>query len=124
MKLHSGDPRDHPVLTLNYMSSERDRQEFVEGVRAAREVLSQSAFHPFDAGELSPSPEIETDDQILQWVANDAETVYHACGTCRMGTGPDAVIDPSSMLVHGIEGLRIVDASVFPSFQMQTLTPR
>ena len=106
VKLRSGDrgtTRAHLQLSV-----ERTRTPGVcRGRPRCAQVVSQSAFHPFDAGELSPGPEIETDDQILQWVANDAETVYHACGTCRMGMGPDAVIDPSSMLVHGIQGLRI-----------------
>lgn len=68
----------------------------------------------FDGGELSPGPEVRTDEEILDWVARDAETALHPCGTAAMGTGDMSVVDPGSMRVHGIEGLRVVDASVMP----------
>jgi choline dehydrogenase len=114
LKLRSSDPHVPPVLTFNYLSTEQDRHEWVEGVRATRDILNQPAFAPFNDGELSPGPTVESDDAILDWVARDAETSYHPCGTCRMGLGPESVVDPGSMKVHGIEGVRVVDASVFP----------
>ena len=83
-------------------------------IRAARSILAQPAFAPFDGGELSPGPTVETDAQILEWVANDAETALHPSCTAKMGTGPMAVTDPVSMRVHGLQGLRVVDASVMP----------
>ena len=85
-----------------------------EAVRVARSILTQPAFDPFNAGELSPGPTVETPEQILEWVARDAETALHPSCTCKMGTGPEAVVDPTSMRVHGVDGLRVVDASVFP----------
>ena len=69
---------------------------------------------PFDGGELSPGPSVETDEEILAWVARDAETALHPSCTCRMGTDEMSVVDPATMRVHGLDGLRVVDASVFP----------
>ena len=69
---------------------------------------------PFDGGELSPGPSVETDEQILAWVARDAETALHPSCTCRMGTDDLSVVEPDSLSVRGLEGLRVVDASVFP----------
>jgi choline dehydrogenase len=110
----STDPFAKPALQFNYLSTEQDRREWVEAVRVARSILTQPAFDPFNAGELSPGPAVETPEQILEWVARDAETALHPSCTCKMGTGEDAVVDPSSMRVHGLDGLRVVDASVFP----------
>ena len=79
-----------------------------------RKILSQPAWAGLDGGELSPGPEVETDEQILEWVAADAETALHPSCTCRMGTDPLSVVDPLTHAVHGLDGLRVVDASVFP----------
>ncbi len=114
VKAVSKDPREHPALRFNYLSTENDRREWVEAIRATRKILSQPAFSDLDGGELSPGPEVETDEQILDWVAKDAETALHPSCTCRMGTGDQAVVDPLTMRVHGVDGLRVVDASVFP----------
>jgi choline dehydrogenase len=114
VKIRSTDPFEHPALRFNYLSTPDDRREWVEMVRAAREILAQSAFAPFDAGELSPGPEVETDEQILDWVARDAETALHPSCTARMGTDEMSVVDPATMRVHGVQGLRVVDASVMP----------
>jgi len=115
LKITSTDPRVHPALRFNYLSTGQDRREWVECVRAAREILSQPAFEPFNGGELSPGPGVESDEEILDWVRRDAETALHPSCTCRMGTDELAVVDPSTMRVHGIDGLRVVDASVFPN---------
>ena len=116
--LKSRNPFEHPALRFNYLSTEADRQEWIEMVRAARAILNQPAFATFNAGELSPGPGVETDEEILDWVARDAETALHPSCTAKLGTdaGVDtgAVVDPASMAVHGVSGLRVVDASVFP----------
>jgi choline dehydrogenase len=113
-KIVSADPRDKPALLFNYLSTENDRREWIEAVRVTRAILDAPAFEPFSGGELSPGREVETDEQILDWVAKDAETALHPSCTCRMGTDDMSVVDPLTMGVHGTEGLRLVDASVFP----------
>src|SRR5471032_2162063 len=115
VKITSRDPRVHPALRFNYVSTVEDRREWVECVRAARSILTQPAFDPFNGGELSPGVSVETDEAILDWVARDAETALHPSCTCRLGSDELAVVDPATMRVHGVEGLRVVDASVFPT---------
>ena len=114
VKIKSPDVRVKPELRLNYLSTPEDRQEWVEAIAAARKILSQPAFKEFDGGEISPGPECQTDSQVLEWVRRDGETAYHPSCTCKMGVDEMAVVDPLSMKVHGIEGLRVADASVMP----------
>jgi choline dehydrogenase len=111
----SADPFTKPAISFNYLASERDRREWVEAVSVARQILEQPALAPFDGGELSPGPDVASDEEILRWVAADAETALHPCGTARLGTDAGAVVDPATMAVHGIEGLAVVDASVMPT---------
>jgi choline dehydrogenase len=114
VKIKTADPAVHPALRFNYLSTAQDRREWVEAIGVARNILTQPAFHPYNDGELSPGPEVATDQQILDWVAKDAETALHPSCTAKMGTTADSVVDPRSMRVHGIEGLRVVDASAMP----------
>ncbi|MEP6812525.1 MAG: choline dehydrogenase [Actinomycetota bacterium] len=114
VKITSTDPRVHPALRFNYLSTAQDRREWVEAVRVARRLLNQQAFDPYNGGETSPGPSVETDEEILDWVARDAETALHPSCTCRMGTDELSVVDPATMRVHGVDGLCVVDASVFP----------
>jgi choline dehydrogenase len=114
VKITSTDPKQHPKLLFNYLSTPTDRREWVEAIRVARTILNQPAFSPYNAGELSPGPSVETDDEILDWVRKDAETALHPSCTAKMGVDDLSVTDPGSMKVHGLEGLRVVDASVFP----------
>ncbi|MGZ4436790.1 MAG: choline dehydrogenase [Nocardioidaceae bacterium] len=114
VKIKSTDPREHPALRFNYLSTEQDKREWVESVRVAREILNQPAFAPYNDGELSPGPAVETDEEILEWVRNDAETALHPSCTARMGTDEMSVLDPASLRVHGLEGIRVVDASSMP----------
>jgi choline dehydrogenase len=115
LKIRSADPTVHPVLRFNYLSTDQDRREWVEAVRVARRLLGQPAMAPFNGGEVSPGPAVQTDEEILDWVAHDGETALHPSCTARMGTDQLSVVDPQTMGVHGIDGLRVVDASVFPS---------
>ena len=114
VKIVSPDPTVHPALRFNYLSTDQDRREWVEAVRVARAILTQPAFDPFNAGEISPGPGVETDEEILDWVARDAETALHPSCTCRMGTDDMSVLAPTTMRVHGVDGLRVVDASAMP----------
>jgi choline dehydrogenase len=114
VKIVSTDPRTHPALRFNYLSTDQDRREWVEAIQCARRILAQPAFAPYDAGELSPGRQVETDDQILDWVAQDAETALHPSCTCRLGTRDTDVTDPATMAVHGLEQLYVVDASAMP----------
>ncbi len=114
VKITSTDPRQKPAIRFNYLSTEQDRREWVEAVRTTRHILGQPAFEPFDGGEISPGPEVRSDEDIMAWVARDAETALHPSCTARMGTDDLAVVDPDTMRVHGTDGLRVVDASVLP----------
>ncbi|MEM7092014.1 MAG: choline dehydrogenase [Actinomycetota bacterium] len=115
VKIRSTDPREHPAVLFNYLSTENDRKEWVEAVRTAREILTQPAFDEFSGGEVSPGPSVDTDEEILEWIARDAETALHPSCTCKMGRDDMAVVDPTTFRVHGTEGLRVVDASVMPA---------
>jgi len=114
VKIKSTSPFQHPALRFNYLSTPTDRQEWTEAVAIARRILNQPAFDEFNAGELSPGPSVSDESSVLEWVARDAETALHPSCTCAMGTGPLSVTDPGSLRVHGVEGLRVVDASVMP----------
>jgi choline dehydrogenase len=114
VKITSTDPKVHPALRFNYLSTDQDRREWVEAIRVARSILEQPAFAPFNGGEISPGSSVKTDDEVLDWVARDGETALHPSCTCAMGTGPRSVVDPATMRVHGADGLRVVDASVMP----------
>ena len=114
VKIKSADPTQAPALRFNYLSTAQDRREWVEVIRCARRILSQPAFAPYDGGEVSPGPAVESDAQILDWVAKDGETAYHPSCTCKMGVDALAVVDPRTMRVHGLEGLGVVDASAMP----------
>jgi choline dehydrogenase len=115
VKITSTNPTVKPALRFNYVSTRKDRREWVEAVRCARRILNQPAFTDYNAGELSPGPEVDTDSQIIDWVARDAETALHPSCTARMGRDEMAVVDPESLRVHGVSGLRVVDASVMPA---------
>ncbi|MEP7025729.1 MAG: GMC oxidoreductase, partial [Actinomycetota bacterium] len=110
----SRDPGVHPALKFNYLSTPTDQREWAEAIAITRKILNQPAFDAYNDGELSPGPGVTTDEQILDWVRRDGETALHPSCTCAMGTGPQSVVDPATMRVHGLDGLRVVDASVMP----------
>ena len=114
VQITSTDPAVHPALRFNYLSTPTDRTEWVEAIGVARKILSQPAFDDYNGGELSPGPGVATDEQILDWIRKDAETALHPSCTCKMGVDGQSVVDPATMRVHGLEGLRVVDASVMP----------
>ena len=114
VRITSTDPMAKPAIQFNYLSTEQDRREWIEAIRVARNILTQPAMAPYNGGETSPGASVETDEEILSWVAKDAETALHPSCTCRMGTDDMSVLDPLSMRVHGTQGLRVVDASSMP----------
>ena len=112
VKIVSTDPKVKPALRFNYLSTEQDKREWVEAIRVSRQILAQPAMNEFNGGEISPGPTVATDEQILDWVRKDAETALHPSCTCRMGAeDDDSVVDPLTMKVWGVEGLRVCDAS-------------
>lgn len=113
LSLKSRDPREAPKLVFNYLQHEYDRQVFRDGIRLTREIFAQPAFDPYRGPEILPGADVTTVDEIDDFVAQSAVTAYHPCGTCQMGTGPMAVVDPETR-VHGIDGLRVIDSSIMP----------
>ncbi|MBM3585201.1 MAG: choline dehydrogenase [Alphaproteobacteria bacterium] len=113
--LRSADPRDPPRILFNYLATSEDAETLVRAVRLIRELHAQSAFAPFRGPELDPGPGMRTDAEIDAWVRANVGTAYHPVSTCRMGPADDpmAVVDDQCR-VHGLEGLRIVDASIMP----------
>jgi choline dehydrogenase len=114
VRIKNNDPAQKPAIQFNYLSTEQDKREWIEAIRVTRNILNQPAFDEFNAGEISPGPQVETDEQILDWVRKDGETALHPSCTNKMGIDEMAVVDPKTMKVHGLEGIRVVDASVFP----------
>ena len=114
VQIKSSDPKEKPAIRFNYLSTDQDKKEWVEAIRCARKILNQPAMNEFNGGEILPGPTVETDEQILDWVRHDSETALHPSCTCRMGTDNMSVVDPLTMRVHGLDGLRIVDGSVIP----------
>jgi len=114
--LASQNPYDHPLIKPNYLSAEIDRVTLRRGVRLVRDIFSQAAFDGWRGEELSPGSHIETDHDIDNWISATADTVYHPTSTCRMGPDHDrmAVLD-ANLCVRGVDNLRVVDASAFPT---------
>ncbi|HEC2217832.1 TPA: choline dehydrogenase [Staphylococcus delphini] len=117
LKITSTNPYVKPKFVFNYLSTEEDKREWVEAIRVARNILKQPALDKFNGGEISPGPSVQTDEEILDWVRRDAETALHPSCSAKMGPASDpmAVVDPLTMKVHGMENLRVVDASVMPT---------
>jgi choline dehydrogenase len=113
IKLISANPKDRPAAFFNYLSDHFDLVEMVQAIKAARDLVSQPAFDEFRGKQLMPGPDVTTDREIESWVRANATTDYHPSCTCRMGSDEMAVVD-EELSVHGLERLRIVDASVMP----------
>lgn len=113
IKIRSADPMADPFIVPNYLSTERDQQTMVEGVKILREIINQPSFRNLWNKEMVPGEEYQSDAEILDAVRNMGGTVFHPTGTCRMGSDTAAVLDPE-LRVNGVENLRVVDASVMP----------
>ena len=113
VRLSSGDAKDPPRIFYNYLSADEDWVTMRAGIRIAREIHQQPAFDLYRGPELDPGPDCQSDDELDEYIRKDAGTVFHPTSTCRMGTDARAVVD-AECRVHGIESLRVVDASVMP----------
>jgi choline dehydrogenase len=114
LTLASADPRAAPSIQPNYLAELKDRIVLRRAVQILREVFAQRAFDAFRGPELAPGPDVRSEAEIDAWIRRTADSVYHPVGTCRMGRGADAVVD-EELRVHGVEGLRVVDASIMPA---------
>jgi len=114
LELRSSDPTVYPAIYANYLSHEDDLQALVESVKMSRKLSQTKAFAPFFEDELYPGPQIQSDQEIIEYIRNYAQTMFHPVGTCKMGHDELAVVD-SQLRVHGTEGLRVVDASIMPT---------
>lgn len=114
IRLNSNDPAAYPAIQPNYLDESYDRSVMIECVRRAREIYAQPAFAPHRADEILPGVDATSDEDLMAFIRRKAETIYHPVGTCKMGVDDQAVVDPR-LGVRGVEGLKVVDASVMPS---------
>ena len=113
--LRSSDPKDPPKILFNYMSHEKDWRDFRQCIRLTREIFEQPAFAPYYKHEIQPGINLQSDDELNDFIKEHVESAYHPCGTARMGRADDplAVVDPHTRVI-GTEGLRLADSSIFP----------
>jgi choline dehydrogenase len=114
LKITTSDPAAHPSIVANYLAVESDRRVLLDGMKLVRRVTSQPAFARLVVREHLPGREVTSDEGLMAYARGFATTVFHPCGTCKMGSDPKAVVD-ARLRVHGLEGLRVVDASVMPT---------
>ena len=112
--IRSPDPRAQPAIRFNFLADAIDRRCMTDGFRMMRAIVGAPPMDAYRGEEFSPGAAIETDEQIIGWMRQNSETAYHPIGTCRMGPGPNAVVD-DRLRVHGLQNLRIADASIFPT---------
>ena len=113
VKLRSGDPADAPLIDPNYWQDSEDMKRGMRGVRIARDIMRQPAMKPFILAERLPGPDVDSDEELFQYLCRNAKTQHHPVGTCRMGTDSLAVVSPE-LKVHGLDALRVCDSSIMP----------
>jgi choline dehydrogenase len=113
LRIRSADPSAPPKIHINYLATETDRRAFIDGLKVLRKILAAPALKPFSAGEVYPGSSVTSDEDLLEFCRQNGSTVYHPTSTCRMGNDQLAVVD-QRLKLRGIEGLRVVDASVMP----------
>lgn len=114
VSLRSASPKDPSVIRMNYLRSQSDLQKLLTGIKIIRQIFHSNIFDEFRGEEAAPSVDNHTDEALSAYIRETCDTVYHPVGTCKMGTDPDSVVDPE-LRVHGVEGLRVVDASIMPT---------
>ena len=112
--MKSPDPFDAPAVYPYYLATETDQLTIVAGLMLIRQILANPHMQTFIASEFQPGPQVESDEQLLDYARRRGGTVYHPTSTCKMGSDPMAVVD-AELRVHGIEGLRVADASIMPT---------
>ena len=112
--LNSKDPNQQPHIEANYLAVEHDLKLMVEGFKIQRKIFAAAAFDPYRGEEIFPGSDTQTDEEIIDFIRQKAESIYHPIGTCKMGADPMAVVN-HDLEVHGLSGLRVVDASVMPT---------
>ncbi len=113
VRIREADPLKAPAITLNYLSTDEDLRVAVAGLRFTRRIMAAQALARFEPREWKPGPEVDSDEALSQAAADLGTTIFHPVGTCRMGRDPLAVVD-DRLAVHGVAGLRVIDASVMP----------
>ena len=113
VRIKSANWREYPAIRLNYLSTDEDRQVAIDGLRFTRRIMAANAMAPFEPEEWKPGPDLNSDEELLQAAGELGTTIFHPVGTCKMGSDALAVVD-NRLRVHGIDGLRVIDASIMP----------
>ncbi len=113
IRIKSADPSVYPSIFANYLADSLDQEVAVASLKIGRKIAEQAALAPYIDHEMNPGPDFQSDEMLLEYARAAGTTIYHPVGTCQMGSGPQAVVD-AQLRVHGLEGLRVVDASIMP----------
>ncbi|BAY11422.1 GMC family oxidoreductase [Calothrix sp. NIES-2098] len=114
LTLRSASPQDAPLIRMNYLQGESDLQKLVAGIKITRQIFHSNAFDDFRGEEAAPGADVSSNEALQAYVRETCETLYHPVGTCKMGTDANSVVD-AELRVHGVQGLRVVDASIMPT---------
>ncbi|MET3927382.1 GMC family oxidoreductase N-terminal domain-containing protein [Devosia sp. 2618] len=115
LRLNSANPAEKPSILYNFLRGDSTMDALRNGIRIARNIIAQAPFVPHLQREVDPGPDEQSDGALDAFIRRSVGTLFHPVGTCAMGTGPDAVVDPASLRVHGVDGLRVIDASIMPT---------
>lgn len=113
--LRDPNPLSKPLIDANYLAHDSDLDALVTGFKKTRSILEQTAFSPYYQSELQPGVHIKSDDEIKKYIRENAETIYHPIGTCKMGCDEMSVVDPQSLKIYGLDNIRVIDASIMPT---------
>lgn len=114
IRIKSSDPRQHPAIQPNYLATQNDQQTIIDGLKLIRKISQSPSIQPYISAEFLPGNDVSSDQELLQFARDKGNTIFHPSGTCKMGSDSSAVVD-EQLRVHGIQGLRIADASIMPT---------